>query len=88
MPVMPAFFRHISSQKTQSRALRTSSEGVVKKLTNGVFGYQGSPKLSSEPPEDPYLSQREYEELGDLEGQKSNEILQDEANRTTGMVEG
>jgi hypothetical protein len=71
MPILPAFYRHISSQLSQSGYPGTS--GPSKNITSSMLGHRNdSSKISRTRPRDPYPldSVRAYEELNDTEAQR------------------
>ena len=66
MPVLPAFFRHVSRKGSKSLSFKSRSEtgGAGPTSSSLVYHNARSTKVKSN---DPFLLSREYEELDDLE---------------------
>ena len=76
MPILPAFYRHITAHRSQSDSAGLS--GLRKNLTASVLGNKtGGSKSSKGQPKDPYplYDNSGYEELDEIEAQKQAKEL-------------
>ena len=64
MPVIPAFFRHIKSQRAASS---TAKESWKPSLGSNSLTYHAAGRPPRGSAKDPYLLSRDYKELDDLE---------------------
>lgn len=76
MPILPAFYRHIAAQRSESGSSGSSS--LRRNLSTSVKGHRsGGSKASKGRPKDPYplYSTRGYEELDEIEAQRQAKPL-------------
>jgi len=76
MPVLPAFYHHVTAQRSHSGSTGTS--GLRKNLKASILGHtSGGSKGPKAKPKDPYPldSTRDYEELDEIEAQKQAKPL-------------
>ncbi|MCJ1460422.1 hypothetical protein MMC28_010804 [Mycoblastus sanguinarius] len=76
MPILPAFYRHVAAQHSQSGS--SGSSGLRNNLSSSILGHRKSgSKDSKAQPKDPYplYSTRGYEELDETEAQRQAKSL-------------
>lgn len=67
MPVIPAFFRHMKSQRATTQASSTAKESWKPSLGSNSLSYRAAGRPPRGSTKDPYLLSRDYKELDDLE---------------------